>query len=117
VQVAPDLLRDRDRHGSAVCDRVGRTVVGKVAPTMFRLLGPSLFLAFVVAAQPAQAILIDGFDSGDAFVLENVGSGAQLTQSAAVLGGTRTVSTSNRVEFNPSVGSTSCRPPSPPPRT
>jgi hypothetical protein len=63
-----------------------------------------LFLLTLMTASAANALIIDSFDSGAAFEIQNLGSGATLTQPANVLGGTRTVSTTDRVEFDPSIG-------------
>jgi len=69
--------------------------------TSLLLVGWLVHLALVGGAS---ALTIDSFDSGDAFSIENLGSGASFTQPADVLGGSRTVETSNRVEFDPSLG-------------
>lgn len=65
----------------------------------------ALVLLGVMLPQTASALVIDAFDSGDSFTLENVGFGTpSINQPANVLGGTRTVFTVTRVEFNPTVG-------------
>jgi hypothetical protein len=61
-------------------------------------------LVALMTAGAANALTIDAFDSGAAFEIENLGSGATLTQPANVLGGTRLVYTTDRLEFDPSIG-------------
>ena len=60
------------------------------------------FLLF--CATVAQALVIDSFDSGAPFVLENTDQGVTLVQPAAVLGGTREVATLDLIEFDPTTG-------------
>lgn len=75
--------------------------IGKV-----RLLRLALVIAVLaLVGRPAQAALvIDGFDSGEPFEIENVGFGASITQPADVLGGERAVVVNTRAVFDPLVG-------------
>ncbi len=75
-------------------------LVSKPPITIFLAIGAY----FLFGPTVARALVIDSFDSGAAFEIENLGAGATLTQPANVLGGTRTVSTSDRVVFDPSIG-------------
>jgi hypothetical protein len=61
-------------------------------------------LCLVVLAGATQAAVIDAFDSGAAFDVENVGAGASLSQPADVLGGERSLVVSTRAVFDPALG-------------
>lgn len=70
---------------------------------------PAVFLAIAIlllGSAAAQAVVIDSFDTGDPFVLENTNQGVTLIQSANVLGGIREVVTLDLVEFDPAIGMT-----------
>ncbi len=73
-------------------------LVSKPPITIFLAIGAY----FLFGPTVANTLEIDSFDSGAALEIEN--QGATLTQPADVLGGTRTVSTSDRVVFDPSIG-------------
>ena len=75
-------------------------LVSKPPITIFLAIGAY----FLFGPTVARALVIDSFDSGAPFVLENTDQGVTLVQPAAVLGGTREVATLDRIEFDPTTG-------------